>query len=162
MWVPMGCVSSRCLFNLCVLWFLPASKMGETQFLCQGNGACVLIVSDSATPPTAVCQVPLCMGFSGREHCSGTFTFHFHALEEEMATHSSVLAWRIPATAGPGGLPSMGSHTLPCRRKMRATLLSHAPAPRGQPRLPPAARPPLTPFLGKKKKNTSKCLHLRV
>ena len=39
-----------------------------------------------------------------------TFTFHFHALEEEMAIHSSVLAWRIPGTAGPGGLPSMGSH----------------------------------------------------
>ena len=39
-----------------------------------------------------------------------TFTFHFHALEKEMATHSSVLAWRIPGTAGPGGLPSMGSH----------------------------------------------------
>jgi len=39
-----------------------------------------------------------------------TFTFHFHALEEEMATHSSVLAWRIPGTVGPGGLPSMGSH----------------------------------------------------
>ena len=39
-----------------------------------------------------------------------TFTFHFHALEKEMATHSSVLAWRIPGMAGPGGLPSMGSH----------------------------------------------------
>ena len=39
-----------------------------------------------------------------------TFTFQFHALEEEMATHSSVLAWRIPGMAGPGGLPSMGSH----------------------------------------------------
>ena len=39
-----------------------------------------------------------------------TFTFHFHALEKEMATHSSVLAWRIPRTAEPGGLPSMGSH----------------------------------------------------
>ena len=38
-----------------------------------------------------------------------TFTFHFHALEEEMATHSSVLAWRIPGTVEPGGLPSMGS-----------------------------------------------------
>ena len=36
--------------------------------------------------------------------------FHFHALEKEMATHSSVLAWRIPGTAEPGGLPSMGSH----------------------------------------------------
>ena len=39
-----------------------------------------------------------------------TFTFHFHALEKEMATHSSVLAWRIPRTGEPGGLPSMGSH----------------------------------------------------
>ena len=39
-----------------------------------------------------------------------TFTFHFHALEKEMATHSSVLAWRIPGTGEPGGLPSMGSH----------------------------------------------------
>ena len=39
-----------------------------------------------------------------------TFTFHFHALEKEMATHSSVLAWRIPRTKEPGGLPSMGLH----------------------------------------------------
>ena len=37
-----------------------------------------------------------------------TFTFHFHALEREMATHSGVLAWRIPGMAEPGGLPSMG------------------------------------------------------
>ena len=39
-----------------------------------------------------------------------TFTFHFHALEKEMATHSTVLAWRIPGTGEPDGLPSMGSH----------------------------------------------------
>ena len=39
------------------------------------------------------------------------FHFSLHALEKEMATHSSVLAWRIPGTAEPGGLPSMGSHT---------------------------------------------------
>ena len=39
-----------------------------------------------------------------------TFTFHFHALEKEMATHSSVLAWRIPGMGEPSGLPSMGSH----------------------------------------------------
>ena len=48
----------------------------------------------------------------GREE-SGTieqFQFHFHALEKEMATHSSVLAWRIPGTGESGGLPSMGSH----------------------------------------------------
>ena len=47
--------------------------------------------------------------------CYFTFTFHLHALEEmamqkEMATHSSILAWRIPGTGEPGGLPSMGSH----------------------------------------------------
>ena len=46
-----------------------------------------------------------------RTHLSDfTFTFHFHALEKEMATHSSLLAWRIPGTGEPGGLPSMGSH----------------------------------------------------
>ena len=39
-----------------------------------------------------------------------TLTFHFHALEKEMAAHSSVLAWRIPGTGEPGGLPSVGSH----------------------------------------------------
>ena len=39
-----------------------------------------------------------------------TFTFHFHELEKAMAAHSSVLAWRIPGTGEPGGLPSMGSH----------------------------------------------------
>ena len=39
-----------------------------------------------------------------------TFTFHFHILEKEMETHTSVLAWRIPGTAEPGGLPSLGSH----------------------------------------------------
>ena len=45
-----------------------------------------------------------------RVGCDFTFTFHFHALEKEMATHSSVLAWRVPGMADPGGLPSTGSH----------------------------------------------------
>ena len=46
----------------------------------------------------------------GREESDRTerLRFHFHALEKEMATHSSVLAWRIPGTEEPGGLPSMG------------------------------------------------------
>ena len=39
-----------------------------------------------------------------------TFTFHFHALKKEMGTHSNVLAWRIPGTGEPDGLPPMGSH----------------------------------------------------
>ena len=42
--------------------------------------------------------------------CDFTLTFHFHELEKEMATHSSVLAWRIPGMGELGGLPSMGSH----------------------------------------------------
>ena len=50
----------------------------------------------------------------GREESDTTEQLHFHfhlpALEKEMATHSSVLAWRIPGTGEPGGLPSMGSH----------------------------------------------------
>ena len=46
----------------------------------------------------------------GRTHLSDfTFTFHFHALDKEMATHSGVLAWRLPGMGEPGGLPSMGS-----------------------------------------------------
>ena len=53
------------------------------------------------------------MGSLGVRHDGAfdfTFTFHFHALEKEMATHSSILAWRIPGTGEPGGLPSMGLH----------------------------------------------------
>ena len=50
------------------------------------------------------------MGLLGVGHLSDfTFTFHFHALEKELATHSSVLAWRIPWTKEPGGLQPMGS-----------------------------------------------------
>ena len=56
----------------------------------------------------------MCCSPWGREESdttSGfTFTFHFHALEKEMATHSSFLAWRIPGTVERGGLLSMGSH----------------------------------------------------
>ena len=47
---------------------------------------------------------------SGTQLSDFPFTFHFHALEKEMATHSSVLAWRIPGMAEPGELPSLGSH----------------------------------------------------
>ena len=51
------------------------------------------------------------MGSQSRTRRSDfTFTFHFHALEKEMATHSSILAWRVPGMGEPGGLPSQGSH----------------------------------------------------
>ena len=49
---------------------------------------------------------------SGKQLNAFTFTFYFHALGMEMATHSSVLAWRIPGTGEPGGLPSMGLHRI--------------------------------------------------
>ena len=52
-----------------------------------------------------------CSPWGRKERLSNfTFTFHFHALEKEMATHSSVLAWRIPGTGELGELPSTGSH----------------------------------------------------
>ena len=57
--------------------------------------ACCAAVHAVAKSPTRLSDFP--------------FTFHFHALEREMATHSSVLAWRIPGTGEPGGLQSMGS-----------------------------------------------------
>ena len=55
-----------------------------------------------------------------------TFTFHFHALEEEMATHSSVLAWRIPGKGEPGGLPSVGSHRVGRDRSYLAAVAAAA------------------------------------
>ena len=55
-----------------------------------------------------------------------TFTFHLHALEKEMATHSSVLAWRIPGTVEPAGLPSMGSHRVsPSHLTLEVGRVSH-------------------------------------
>ena len=57
------------------------------------------------------CQAPVHGVPKSRARLSDfTLAFHFHALEREMATHSNVLAWRIPGTGEPGGLPSMGSH----------------------------------------------------
>ena len=50
-----------------------------------------------------------------------TFTFHFHALEKEMATHSSVLAWRIPGAGEQGGLPSMGSQSRTRLRRLSSS-----------------------------------------
>ena len=78
---------------------------------CEGNGiplqySCLENPMDGGAWWAAVHGVT-----EGRTRLSNfTFTFHFPALEKEMATHSSVLAWRIPGTEEPGGLPSMGSH----------------------------------------------------
>ena len=58
----------------------------------------------------AIPHIYLIRGVSLSRLSDFIFTFHFHALEKDMATHSSVLAWRIPGTGEPVGLPSMGSH----------------------------------------------------
>ena len=76
-----------------------------------------------------------------------TFTFHFHALEKEMATHSSVLAWRIPGTGEPGGLRSMVSHRV---GHDRSDLAAAVPFPNLMdstvgPHLKPLFRPPSPP-----------------
>ena len=63
-----------------------------------------------ATPWISACQTAFPVYHQLLELSDFTFTFHFHALEKKMATHSSILAWRIPGTEEPSGLPSMGSH----------------------------------------------------
>ena len=83
----------------------PKSSVGE------GNGtplqySCLENPMDGGAWKAAVHGVA-----EGRTQLSDfTFPFHFHVLEKEMATHSSVLAWRIPGMGEPGGLPSLGSH----------------------------------------------------
>ena len=96
-------------------WTLPSPETkyitGVSRFSGEGNGtrlqySCLENPMDGGAWWAAVHGV-----VKSRTQLSDfTFTFHFHALEEEMATHSSVLAWRIPGTGEPGGLPSMGSH----------------------------------------------------
>ena len=71
-----------------------------------GKGSDLLIFMDGGTWQASVHWVVK----SQAQLSNFSFTFHFRALEKEMATHSSVLAWRIPGTGEPGGLLSMGSH----------------------------------------------------
>ena len=94
-------MSNRC----CWIWYRLCSYNGE------GNGtplqhSCLESPMDGGAWLAAVHGVA-----KSRTRLNNfTFTFYFHALEKEMATHSSVLACRIPGTGEPGGLPSMGSH----------------------------------------------------
>ena len=87
-----------------IIWVLLAKEFGD------GNGtplqySCLENPMDGEAWKAAVHGVA-----EGRTQLSNfTLTFHFHSLEKEMATHPSVLAWRIPGTGEPGGLPSMGS-----------------------------------------------------
>ena len=69
------------------------------------------------------------------------FPFHFHALEKEMATHSRVLAWRIPGTGEPGGLPSMGLHRVRHDRSKLAAAAEHSPTLQARPSFSPKPPP---------------------
>ena len=98
--VRQGCILSPCLFNLYAEYIIGEGNGTPLQYSCLENpmdgGAWWAAVHGVAKSRTRLSDF--------------TFTFHFHALEKEMATHSSVLAWRIPGMGEPGGLPSMGLH----------------------------------------------------
>ena len=108
--------SAGCLFSIVygVLCCTKSFKLNQVPLVYlfgEGNGtplqySCLENPMDGGAWQAAVNEVA-----EGRTRLSNfTFTFHFHALEKEMAPHSSVLAWRIPGTGKPGGLPSIGSH----------------------------------------------------
>ena len=96
---PLSCSPLISLFSLAMPSFIGEGNGTPLQYSCLENpmdgGAWWAAVHRVAKSQTRLSDF--------------TFTFHFHALEKEMATHSSVLAWRIPGTGAPGGLPSMGS-----------------------------------------------------
>ena len=108
-----SCIEKESLFS--ALWWPKWEANSKTQGLCTCICICICIC-------ICVCIcICLCicigrlqsMGSSAKSQTrlsDFTFTFHFHALEKEMTTHSSVLAWRIPGTGEPGGLPSLGLH----------------------------------------------------
>ena len=90
-----------------IAWDLDSSQVGDGE----GNGTPLQYPCLENPMDGGAWQAPVHGVAKSRAQLSDfTFTFHFHALEKEMATHSSVLAWRIPGTEEPGGLPSMGSH----------------------------------------------------
>ena len=104
---------------------LKEADSAKAHFLLTAHSICLFLVvsegEDNGTPVQYSCLENSMDGgawwaaapgvAASRTRLSGfAFTFHFHALEKEMATHSSVLAWRIPGTGEPGRLPSMGSH----------------------------------------------------
>ena len=107
-----GSLFSTSLETLAVCYLLRTAILtGVRWYLGEGNGtplqySCLENPMDGGDWKAAVHGVA-----EGQTRLSDfPFTFHFHALEKEMATHSSVFAWRIPGTGEPGGLPSMGSH----------------------------------------------------
>ena len=93
-------------------WWCPIVSLGSVHFSSRERSGTPLQYSCLENPTDRGAWYAAVRGVAKSwTRLSGfTFTFHFHALEKEMATHSSVLAWRIPGTEEPDGLPSMGSH----------------------------------------------------
>ena len=121
----LSLVLAACVYGK-LSWFLASSDALELYSVCEPdllsfNYTC-FIFRRRQWHPTPVLLPGKSHGWRSLVGCSHgvttsqtrlsdfTFTFHFHALEKEMATHSRVLAWRIPGMGEPGGLPSMGSH----------------------------------------------------
>ena len=108
-----GFPMQRILFSILLLFFIEEEVELEKMTGCLGEGngtplqySCLVNPMDGGAWWAAVHGVE-----QSRTRLSDfTFTFHFHALEKEMATHSSVLAWRIPWMGEPAGLPSLGLH----------------------------------------------------
>ena len=87
------------------------SVPGQAVRISHATGQLSPCITTTESPTPQLETVGPCNERQSRTRLSNfTFTFHFHAWEKEMATHSSVLAWRIPGTGEPGGLLSMGSH----------------------------------------------------
>ena len=102
---PLGC-GPWVGYLISLLLSLPISNLSIRRHWHPLQYFCLETPTDGGAWWAAAHGVP-----NGRTRLSGVpFTFHFHALEKEMATHSSVFAWRIPGMEEPGGLTSMGSH----------------------------------------------------
>ena len=122
--VRQGCILSPCLFNLYAEYIMRNSRLEEAQAGIKIAGRNINHLSYAGRRQWHLTSVLLpgksygqrslvgCCPWGRRETqlSDFTFTFHFHALEGEMATHCSVLAWRIPGTVEPGGLLSLGLH----------------------------------------------------
>ena len=104
----------RIIWRACQCWLLdprPQSFWFGKTSIGEGNGTPLQYFCLENPMGRGAWWAAICGVVKSRTRLSDfTFTFHFPALEKEMATHSSVLAWKIPGTEKPGGLPSMGSH----------------------------------------------------
>ena len=107
---PMECFWNIYQNHVTIMWGFISSSL--VCFIGEGNGT-LLQYSCLENPMDRGAWWAAVHGVANSWTCLSdfTFTFHFHALEKEMVTHSGVLAWRIPGTGEPGGLPSLGSQS---------------------------------------------------